>query len=69
METLFRKLVSVANWKMTKRIREMLESDATSRYKLFIKENNDIVQRLSMGDVAKYLGITQQSLSRIRAAK
>jgi CRP-like cAMP-binding protein len=69
METFFRKLVSIAATKMTRRISEMLEENATRRYQLFVKENKEILQRISLGDLASYLGITQQSLSRIRAKK
>jgi CRP/FNR family transcriptional regulator, anaerobic regulatory protein len=69
METFFRKLVSIATVKMTKRISEMLEKNATTNYNLFVKENGQILQRISLGDLAKYLGITQQSLSRIRTQK
>ena len=69
VETFFRTLVSIATVKMMKRIGEMLEDNATERYKQFVEENNDILLRISLGDMAKYLGITQQSLSRIRAAK
>jgi CRP-like cAMP-binding protein len=67
METYFRNLVSKATLIMMKRIGTMLEENATERYHQFIKENNSILQRISLGDLAKYLGITQQSLSRIRA--
>jgi CRP-like cAMP-binding protein len=69
VETFFRKLASLAATKMTRRISEMLEENATERYNLFVKENNQILQRISLGDLASYLGITQQSLSRIRAKK
>jgi CRP/FNR family transcriptional regulator, anaerobic regulatory protein len=69
METFFRKLVSIAAIKMTKRISEMLEENATEHYNQFVKENGSVLQRISLGDVAKYLGITQQSLSRIRTQK
>jgi len=69
METFFRKLVSIAAIKMMKRISEMLEESAADRYRLFIEENNAIHQRISLGDMAKYLGITQQSLSRIRTIR
>lgn len=68
-ETFFSKLVSRASLKMMKRISEMLEENATERYREFIKENNHLVQRISLGDLSRYLGITQQSLSRIRAKK
>ncbi|WP_188930982.1 Crp/Fnr family transcriptional regulator [Puia dinghuensis] len=69
IETFFRKLLSVATTKMMKRIGEMLEGKATERYNQFAAENGAIMQRISLGDIANYLGITQQSLSRIRAAK
>ena len=69
METFFRKLVSIAAVKMTKRISEMLEKNATTNYNLFVKENGELLQKISLGDLAKYLGITQQSLSRIRTVK
>jgi CRP-like cAMP-binding protein len=69
MESFFRKLVSIAATKMTRRISEMLEENATKRYNQFVKENKAIAQRISLGDLASYLGITQQSLSRIRAKK
>ena len=36
---------------------------------VLVKENNYLVQRISLGDLANYLGITQVSLSRIRAKK
>ena len=69
METFFRKLLSIATVKMTKRISELLEENSTNLYKQFVNDNSDIAQRISLGDLAKYLGITQQSLSRIRAGK
>jgi signal-transduction protein with cAMP-binding, CBS, and nucleotidyltransferase domain len=69
IETFFRKLLSIACVKMTKRISQMLEGDAQKRYDLFVQENNSLLQRISFGDIAKYVGITQQSLSRIRARK
>jgi len=67
METFFRKLVSMASVNMMSRIGEILEEQATARYENFLKENPDLVQRISLGDLASYLGITQVSLSRIRA--
>jgi CRP-like cAMP-binding protein len=69
IETFFRKLVAVASAKMMKRISEMLEENATERYNLFLQENSAIIQRINLGDLAKYLGIAQQSLSRIRATR
>ena len=69
VETFYRKLISLATLKMTKRISEMMEDNALESYHQFAKEHPDLMQRVSLGDVAAYLGITQQSLSRIRAPK
>jgi len=69
IETFFRKLVSFASLNMMKRITEMLEENGTDRYKHFVNENNHLMQRISLGDLASYLGITQVSLSRIRAKR
>ena len=43
-----------------------LGQDSTTRYHLFLKRQPEIAQRVSLSDVASYLGITPQSLSRIR---
>ncbi|KQM76297.1 hypothetical protein ASE74_19805 [Pedobacter sp. Leaf216] len=67
METFFRKLVSMASVNMMSRIGEILEEQASARYENFLKENPELLQRISLGDLASYLGITQVSLSRIRA--
>jgi CRP/FNR family transcriptional regulator, anaerobic regulatory protein len=69
METFFRKLLSIATVKMGRRIKEMLEAESAVRYNQFVKDNKDIAQRVNLADIANYLGITQQSLSRIRARK
>jgi CRP-like cAMP-binding protein len=69
IETLFSKLFSFGTLGMMKRISEMLEENATERYNIFVRENNDLLQRISLGDIANYLGITQVSLSRIRSQK
>jgi len=66
IERLFRIVATDTLVRMTKRINEMLEEEASERYTRFLIENRPIIQRLSLGDMAKYLGITPQSLSRIR---
>ncbi len=40
--------------------------DAETQYRLFLERQSDIALRVSMKDIASYLGITPQSLSRIR---
>jgi len=69
METFFSKLLAMASVNMMSRIGEILEEQASVRYGNFIKENPDLAQRISLGDLAGYLGITQVSLSRIRAGR
>jgi len=43
-----------------------LGEEAETRYKLFVTQYPDIAPRVPLKDIASYLGITQQSLSRIR---
>lgn len=43
-----------------------LGQDSATRYRLFMTQQADIALQVSLGDIASYLGITQQSLSRIR---
>lgn len=40
--------------------------DASTRYRKFIERQPDIALRVPLADIASYLGVTQQSLSRIR---
>lgn len=69
MESFFRKLMSLATLNMMGRISEMLEENAEEGYNNFVKNNGAIFQRICLGDLASYLGITQVTLSRIRAKK
>lgn len=43
-----------------------LGEDSTTRYRLFLNRQPDIALRVPQKDIASYLGITPQSLSRIR---
>jgi CRP-like cAMP-binding protein len=52
-----------------KRILNQLQLNASERYNLFIEQYPDIEQFTPNYHIASYLGITQQSLSRIRAEK
>lgn len=40
--------------------------DASARYQQFLERQPDIVRRVALGDIAAYLEVTPQSLSRIR---
>jgi CRP/FNR family transcriptional regulator, anaerobic regulatory protein len=55
--------------KMTELISSIKFQSAEERYKALIKENPGIQQRTSLGHIASYLGITQETLSRIRSNK
>lgn len=44
----------------------LMGEEATTRYLKFVAQQPDIIQQVPLSDVASYLGITQQSLSRIR---
>jgi CRP-like cAMP-binding protein len=43
-----------------------LGEDAENQYRLFIMQSPDVALRVPLKDIASYLGITPQSLSRIR---
>lgn len=45
---------------------ELLNQDATTRYLQFLEKYPSIINRIPLGHLASYLGIKQQSLSRIR---
>ena len=77
LQQLFREDIHIANWGRRFAERELVRTEerlisrqfrtATERYKELLKENPDLVQRVALGHIASYLGITQVSLSRIRA--
>ena len=52
-----------------KRILNQLQLSAAERYDLFLEQYPEIEQNTRNFHIASYLGITQQSLSRIRAEK
>ena len=49
------------------RLISMLSAIASERYKELLEKEPDLLQRLPLGSIATYLGVTQASLSRIRA--
>lgn len=51
------------------RIETFLGLDAKHRYEYMLKNNRQLVQRLSNKNLSSFLGITQESLSRIKAKK
>jgi CRP-like cAMP-binding protein len=68
MERHFRILVQHAFVATTRRLSSSLSKSAAERYEEFIKRYPHIEQRVPNHQIASYLGITPQSLSRIRAS-
>jgi CRP-like cAMP-binding protein len=63
----FRLLIQNAYIASTKRISSTLLKTAADRYSEFLQRYPELEQRLPNHQIASYLGITPQSLSRIRA--
>ncbi len=68
-ESYARKFASIVAYTAISNLKGLLYMDATARYAKFIKEYGHLQQRISLGDTAGYLGISQVSLSRIRSKK
>lgn len=77
LNDLYKSQIDIANWMRVLQQENFLRlqdthihrlnSSAKERYECFIKEYPDIFKRANLGHIASFLGITQQSLSRIRA--
>ncbi len=62
----FRILLESSNSAALSRINDFISASAEERYLKFIRTHGNIVQRVPQNQIASYLGITPQSLSRIR---
>jgi len=51
------------------RVADLQFLDAQQRYQKLLNQYPDITNRVSLGNIASYLNITQETLSRIRAGK
>ncbi|SFU77942.1 cAMP-binding domain of CRP or a regulatory subunit of cAMP-dependent protein kinases [Pustulibacterium marinum] len=77
LQNLFSTDIDIANWGRKFAEQELIKAEqrfisnqlgtATERYLELIKKHPTLLQRVSLGLIASYLGITQVSLSRIRA--
>ena len=78
LQQLYNEDIHIANWGRRFAETELLDADvrvitlllatATERYRYLLDNQSDLLQRLPLGCIASYLGITQVSLSRIRAS-
>ena len=67
IETLHRKNLERVIVNLQKRILNQLQMSSLDRYNLFLQQHKNIEKYALNYHIASYLGITQQSLSRIRA--
>ena len=78
LQKLFLEDIQIANWgrkfaefeliKSEERLIALQFNTATQRYLALLKNYPSIIQRVQLSHIASYLGITQVSLSRIRAS-
>lgn len=61
-----RKLYAEFAMNFSRRIMDIHTKTAEERYLKFIDKHPDLIKRVKLSHIASYLGITQQSLSRIR---
>lgn len=66
MERFFRLLLEANYIATRRRIAETLSVSAEERYLSFLRTYPSLVEQVPLGQIASYLGITPQSLSRIR---
>lgn len=68
LERFFRLLVTDIMIMLGRKIISLQTQNAEDRYNELLETHPDIFQRANLGHIAGYLGIKQQSLSRIRAS-
>lgn len=79
LQRLYTEDIEIANWGRKLAEQELIKTEerlilrqfktASDRYHELINSNPNIIKRIQLGYIASYLGITQVSLSRIRANK
>ena len=77
LRKLFNEDIHIANWGRKFAERELVKTEeliisrqfktSLERYKDLMTNKSDLLKRVQLGHIASYLGITQVSLSRIRA--
>lgn len=77
LQTLYQEDIHIANWGRKFAEQELVKTEerlisrqcrtALQRYQELLSKHPELIQRVQLGHIASYLGITQVSLSRIRA--
>ena len=65
-DSIIQKITTKALFQKLERVSPLISQDATTRYLEFMEKYPTLVNRIPLSYIASYLGITQQSLSRIR---
>ncbi|KAA9038555.1 Crp/Fnr family transcriptional regulator [Ginsengibacter hankyongi] len=65
-ESIIQKITNKSLAQKLERVSPLVSQDATTRYLEFMEKYPTLVNRIPLSYIASYLGITQQSLSRIR---
>ncbi|MBV8325151.1 Crp/Fnr family transcriptional regulator [Chryseobacterium sp.] len=65
-ENIIQKITNKSLARKLERVSPLVSQDATTRYLEFMEKYPTLVNRIPLSYIASYLGITQQSLSRIR---
>ncbi|MGO3241234.1 MAG: Crp/Fnr family transcriptional regulator [Sphingobacteriaceae bacterium] len=65
-DKIVQKIISKAMLEKIDKVNPLVSEDATTRYLTFLKKYPTLANRIPLSYLASYLGITQQSLSRIR---
>lgn len=65
-KNIIQKITNKSLAKKLERVSPLVSQDATTRYLEFMEKYPTLVNRIPLSYIASYLGITQQSLSRIR---
>jgi hypothetical protein len=67
IERLGRLLVSFGLIQLQQRFDDLHFATAAQRYRTLLDSNPSFIRRVPLGMIASYLGVTQETLSRIRA--
>ena len=69
VEKLFRRMITTSLLFSQERMESIQFETAQQRYQRLLERNPDILQRVSLAYIASFLGMTQETLSRVRGGK
>lgn len=67
IETFTRKIVSFGLIQLQQKLDDLHFTTAVERYRTLMRISPSLIQRVPLGMIASYLGMTQETLSRVRA--